>query len=120
MNKNVISLSLLVGVSAISDLILEIPQLELYEEVRVKEAVLADAKSLIQESMTKLATDALPVDNVLSSGLYIDENSVLTANSGGDIPDEVLLESVMNRINNSKSLEEEFAEVINENFWDLI
>lgn len=119
MNRNIIKIGLLLGTSVLANTAdLKVPGIDLYADNLVPKARGNNGKmplsqfSLIQNR--KYYIDAS--STVFSQTSNVSVRSTLHTK----LDDAEILTSVVQRIQESKPLPEEFSKMIDDNFWDLI
>lgn len=119
MNKNIIKIGLLLSTSVMTEMaLLTVPTIETYSDNLVQKIKAckghASLTQLSQTQNSKHYTDASAA--VLSQASGISVRTTLSV----QLDDVAILSSVVERIQKSKSLPDEFANIIDDNFWDLI
>lgn len=115
MNKNIITIGVLLSASVMTEL--SAPSFELYaDNFAQKSRVTNSRPSLTQISQAKVGKSYVDMTQSLFSFHSLCVKSTTTVQL-----DEIeILKSVANKIKNSKPLPEEFSKIIDDNFWDLI
>ena len=119
MNKNIIKIGVLLGTSVMADMaFLTVPTIDTYSD------------NLVQKVRSGKGTMSLTqLSKTQNRRYYSDVSAAVSSQASGvsvrtslsvQLDDVAILTSVVERIQKSKPLPEEFANIIDDNFWDLI
>ena len=118
MNKNIINIGLLLGVSVMTDIpALSAPTIDFYSDNFCPKCREVNNKT----SLTLISTTNRPKlyhdgsESINSSLMGVSVRSVLSS----ELDDAAILMSVVARIEHSKPLPAEYSKMIDDNFWDL-
>ena len=114
MNKNIITVGILLGASVIPHDILNSPSLDLYSDTLPQDFHVSKETSILTQKTS--TSKNIDITSVTSMADNMSVRSILREEQD----DKAILESLIAKIKHSKPLPAEFSKVIDEEFWDLI